>query len=320
MGVAVTPNDPTRAPSRALGLMALGAILFSLMNFFARLATTTASWSSVAAVRSLVGALIAVAVARARGASLAARDRRALFWRSLLGTISMLSTFYVLSSRTVSLGDTVTLLNLAPVFLAVLAPIFLRERTTLALGGAIAIALLGVILVVRPAFLFGVSGPAPLGVVAGPSATTTVMVAVLAALSTSIAMMFLRRVGKTESAESIAFWFSLFAAATTGAISLFNARLPSPRDLGLMVLAGLAAGFGQLAMTRAYALENAARVSGMSYLAVVASALLGAVALGERPPITALFGMSLVITGGLLITFARSAKADPDASFRDSRR
>ena len=50
----------------------------------------------------------------------------------------MAATFYALSSRTLPLGDTVTLLNLTPIFLAVLAPIFLREPT----GRAVALALL----------------------------------------------------------------------------------------------------------------------------------------------------------------------------------
>lgn len=288
--------------------MALGATLFAMMNFLARLATASASWASVAAVRALVGALVAFGVARIRGRPLAPNDVRAVFWRSLLGTIAMLATFYALSSRTVSLGNTVTLLNLSPVFLAVLAPIFLRERTSAGVAIAIALALAGVVLVVRPAFVFGPGADEALTPTpgAGPSAGLTVLVAVLAALSTSIAMMLLRRVGQTESAEAIAFHFSLFAAATMGLISLFDLRLPTMRDAICMIAAGLCAGFAQLAMTRAYALERAARVSGMSYFSVVASALLGAALLGERPGPTAVAGMTLVIAGGVLVTFARS--------------
>lgn len=292
----------------ALGLMALGAMLFALMNVLARLATESASWASVAAVRALVGALVAFSVARLRGRSLAAKNARAVFWRSLFGTVAMLSTFYALSSRTVSLGNTVTLLNLSPVFLAVLAPVFLRERTSAAVALAIGLALAGVVLVVRPTFLFGASATDAVTTTAtiGPSPGVTVLVAVLAALSTSMAMMLLRRVGQTENAEAIAFHFSLFAAMTMGIISLFDLRPPTMRDTLCMVGAGFSAGFAQLAMTRAYALDHAARVSGMSYLSVVVSALLGAGMLGERPGPTAIGGMTLVIVAGLLVTFART--------------
>ena len=292
--------------------MALSATLFAVMNFLARLATTSASWARVAAVRAAVGAIVALVLARMRGRSLAAKDKRAVFWRSLLGTLSMLSTFYALSSRTMTLGNTVTLLNLAPVCLAVLAPFFLHERTSGAVAIAIGVALTGVVLVVRPAFLFGdVSDATSIAAASsGPSSTTTVVVALLAALSTSIAMMFLRRVGKTESTEAIAFHFSTFAALTMGVISLFDVRLPTLRDALCMIGAGICAGFAQLAMTRAYALEQAARVSGMSYLSVVASALLGTALLHEPGPgPTAIAGMTLVIAGGLIVTFARSRSA-----------
>src|SRR5262249_9057868 len=138
-GLIATQKPPSsrQGPRAALGYMALGATLFALMNFFARLASSSASWASVGAVRAFVGALVAIAVARARGAPLAVKDKRAIFWRSLLGTGAMVATFYALSSRTLSLGDTATLLYLTPVFLAILAPIFLRERTSFGVGLAI---------------------------------------------------------------------------------------------------------------------------------------------------------------------------------------
>ncbi|AKU99448.1 Membrane protein [Labilithrix luteola] len=291
----------------ALLLMAASAVLFATMNVFARLATESTSWASVAAVRAVVGALVAFGVARLRKTSLAAVDKWAIFWRSVFGTGAMLATFYALSSRTLSLGDTVTLLNLTPVFLAVLAPIVLRERTSPSIAFAIALALVGVILVLHPARLFSfgreASAPASNAMVAGPSALVTGGVAVLAAVLTSIAMMMLRRAGKTESAEAIAFHFSLFAAATHAVVAVFDPRLPTARDAAFMVAAGLCAGFAQIAMTRAYALQNAARVSAMSYLSVVASALLGAGLLGETPKASAIAGMAFVIVGGLIVTF-----------------
>lgn len=286
--------------------MALGASLFALMNFLARLASSTASWAMVACVRALVGALVAAAVARIRKESLATTDKRAIFWRSFFGTISMLLTFYALSSRTLALGDTATLLNLSPVFLAVLAPVFLRERTTRLVTLAIVLSLAGVVLVLRPAVIFGGGGTA-LASATGPSAALTAATALTAAFSTSIAMMMLRRVGQNESAEAIAFHFSLFAALTMGVITLFDLRLPTTKDLLLMIGAGVSAGFAQLAMTRAYSLASAARVSGVSYLSVVVSALLGASFLGEPLSATATIGMTLVIAGGVAAAFGRES-------------
>lgn len=305
------PNRVT-AGRTALTYMAISATLFAFMNFFAKLASSSAGWASVAAVRALIGGLVAYGIARARGASLVATDKKAIFWRSILGTAAMLTTFYALSSRTLGLGDTVTLLNLMPVFLAVLAPIFLGERTANGVVLGIALALAGVVLVVRPSFIFGdVAHVVAVPNAAGPSAATTAAVAVLAAFLASIAMMLLRRVGQTESAEVISVHFSAFATIVLSAIALFDLHMPTLRDVGSMFAAGVCGGLAQIAMTRAYAAEQAARVSAMSYLSVVASAVLGALALRERPPGIALAGMALVVVGGVVVTLAKERYSPP---------
>lgn len=291
--------------------MATSAVLFAWMNVFARLATHSASWATVATVRALIGAVVAFAVARLRGSSLALHDKRAVLGRSIFGTATMVATFYALSSRTLALGDTVTLLNLTPVYLALFAPFVLRERTTSSVAFAIALSLVGVLFVLRPSVLFGAATvsvvPTTYAGYAGPSASVTAIVAIVAALLSSLAMMMLRKAGQTESTEAVVFWFSLFATVVLGAIAAFDGRWPEAGDVGFMIGAGLCAGFAQIAMTRAYALESAARVSGVGYLAVVASALLGVLVFHERPPAIAYFGMMLVIAGGLAITFARAA-------------
>lgn len=148
----------------------------------------------------------------------------------------------------------------------------------------------------------------------GPSAGATVACAVTAAFFTSIAMMMLRRVGCVESPEVIAVDFSIFAAIVLLPLSVFDLRMPAGRDAGLILAAGICAGFAQLAMKRAYTLERAARVSGIGYLSVVASAILGAAVLGERPSLAALAGMALVVARGLVVTFSRDATTPPRAS------
>lgn len=327
-GDARVPHPATgdeRVARHALALMAGSALLFAAMSLFARLATKDgASWAQTGAVRATVGALVAAGVAHARGGSLRAFDRKAILWRSLFGTASMLLTFNALSSRALPLGDTVTLLNLTPVFLAVLAPWVLREPTRPSAAFAIGLSLVGVICILRPALVFGgPSGPAADPTGHGASLVTG-LVATSAAFCASVAMMMLRRAGKTESPEAIAFHFSVFAALVHAVIALTAPRLPTLRELVHMVAAGLCAGVAQIAMTRAYALASAARVSGMSYLSVVASAVAGMVLLGERPTTTAFVGMALAVGGGLLLTFgphvvrpgARTARAATDAASR----
>jgi drug/metabolite transporter (DMT)-like permease len=223
-----------------------------------------------------------------------------MWLRSFFGTIAMTATFYALGSKALALGDAVTLVNLTPVFLAVLAPHVLHERSGRRVFIAIPLAVVGVALILRPTFIFGDDGPH----VNRDAMLFPAGIAVLASVSSSFAMMMLRRVGKTEHPEAIVTHFSLVAAATCFLLSLRSLALPSRVDLLMMIVTGLCAGFAQIAMTKAYAMEHAARVSPFGYLAVVVSAGLGAAFLHEWPSIMALAGMVLVILAGTVVTVA----------------
>jgi drug/metabolite transporter (DMT)-like permease len=273
----------------AYAWMAASACGFAVMSFCAHVASERVHWSMAAAARSLVGAAVAYGVARMRGASVRVVDRRGIWWRSLWGTSAMLLTFFALGTR-LPLGDAVTLLNLAPVFLALLSPWLLGERTGKRVVVALALSVAGIVLILRPSLVTGA------GELLGAAAAVT------ASLCACFAYTMLRRMGPGESPEAIALHFSLVAAAVLTAIALLHLSVPDARSLALMLGAGAAAGFAQLAMTRAYALERAARVGGLSYLAIVVSTLLGAVVLHEEPPGRAIAGMALVVAGGLVVT------------------
>jgi drug/metabolite transporter (DMT)-like permease len=286
--------------------MAASAALFGTMNFFARLASAHLSWPLVGATRALVGALVAIAVAHARGASLRINDKRAMWVRTAFGTAAMGLTFWALASPGLGLGDTATLLNLSPLMIAVLGPVLLGERPGRGLYFALAVAGAGVLLVLRPAIVFG-------GAHAAEGAGKTALLAASAAMFSACAMIALRKVGPRESPEAVSTHFSLTAAIVFGLLSIPTFSVPRPKDALYMLLAGLAAGLAQIAMTRAYALARAARVASMSYLSVVVSAIYGAAALGEWPHPLAVGGMVLVIVGGL-VTALPSLRAAGAAS------
>jgi drug/metabolite transporter (DMT)-like permease len=288
------------SPLAPFAWMSLGAILFALMNFLARIASAHVSWTLVAGTRALVGAFVAMAIARGRGVPFLPKSTRTMWLRSFFGTIAMVATFYALGSKALALGDTVTLVNLTPVFLALLAPHVLGERSGRRVVIAIPLAVVGVVLILRPTFVFGEAGAH----VNRDAMLFPAGIAVLASVSSSFAMMMLRRVGKTEHPEAIATHFSLVAAATCFLLSLPSLEMPSRIDLLTMLVTGVCAGCAQIAMTKAYAMEHAARVSPFGYLSVVVSAALGAGFLHEWPSLLALAGMALVILAGTVVTLA----------------
>lgn len=293
-----------RQPLRAFFWMAAGACCFSVMNVLAKVASESVHFTVVASLRAAVGALVAFVAARLTDASLRVHDRRTMWLRSAFGTLAMLATFAALSERALPVGDAATLFNLAPVGIAVLSPWVLGERSGRRIGVSVLFCLLGAVCILRPTFLFPSGREYP----RGPAA-----VAMLAALSTSCAMMMLRRV-RHESSAGVAFHFSCFACVSTSLLALphlWNEALPGATTLAVMIGAGLAAGCGQLCMTRAYALDHAARVAAYGYLSVAGSALMAYLVRGERLDRVSVAGMLMVTLGGLVVSLTAKRENAP---------
>lgn len=251
-----------------LGWMLLAQLCFALMNVSARVAGSDLPFVQVIASRFLVGAALATLVARSRGVSLRVTDRRASWARAIFGTLSALCTFYALTSPSIHLGDAATLGATAPIFVAVLAPRLLGERPTPTVGLALLLAFTGVVLILQPQF---------------QSAGGVAAIATVGAVFYAFVILLLRRMGAGESGEAIVLHFSLVAFATTALLSIPGWHTPTARQTGWLVVTGLTGGLAQLAMTRAYALDAATRVSALTYAGVVFTYLLAAPIFGEQP-------------------------------------
>jgi drug/metabolite transporter (DMT)-like permease len=276
-----------------LGWMLLAQVCFATMNVSARLAGSGVPWPEVASARFLVGAVLAWGIARSRGASLAITDRRTSWMRAIFGTLSAVCTFYAITSRRINLGDAATLGATAPIFVAMLAPSLLGERSGRAVPVAAGIAFSGVALVLQPSF---------------ESAIGVATVATLGAFLYAIALISLRRLGGGETHEAVVFHFSCVALATMTALAIPGWRTPTPHDLLWLVTTGVTGGLAQLAMTRAYSLDRAARVSTLTFLGIVFTHLLAIPIFGEHPGWSQAVGAVLVMVAGVLLV--RSVKAE----------
>lgn len=272
---------------------------FTAMNAAtAMLGRRGVSWQVAAFARAFVGLSIALLVARARGASLGIADARVMWTRSLAGSASMLMTFYALTHM--PLADATALLNTTPLWIAMLAWIMLDERPGRGVALAIAIAVLGVWFVERPSFA---------------RRELTGLVALGAGAASALAMVSLRRLGR-ETPEAVVVHFSAVASTVTLlavlARGLDAKALTLPRDAPSWIAVigvGLFATGGQLAMTRAYSLDRAARVGAAGWAQVVFALLLDGLARGRWPDHAAAIGIALLLFAGLvLIESARRAE------------
>ncbi len=289
----VTPVPRIDAPLRALAAMLFAATSFAVMNALVG-GLHAVPWPLLGLARSVFGLAAALILARARGASLRVFDTRTMWRRSLFGSASMLCTFYALTHM--PLADATALLNTIPLWIAALAAWSLRERPSGLLLTALALAFAGVLCIERPS----------LAVDALPGA-----MALCAAGLAAIAMVSLRRLSG-ETPEAVVVHFSAVASAMMALASvawIATRGAPAPPTVTMVagvVAIGITATAGQFAITRAYALDRAARVGAAGWIQVVLALAIDAVVFGRRPEGWTVAGIALILAGGVaLVTDAR---------------
>src|SRR6185436_12347045 len=179
----------------------------------------------------------------------------------------------------------VTLNATSPIFLALLSPPLLGERVGRLVWAVVPLAFAGVVAIARPTF-----HAAPHLVLSGTSA----------AAFSALAMISLRKLGPGESAEAIVLHFSLFAAVVTLVLALFVWKTPDATTAFWLFATGASGGLAQVAVTRAYALERAARLGALSYFGILLSQVMAIPIFGEHPGAWQIAGAAGVVASGLL--------------------
>jgi drug/metabolite transporter (DMT)-like permease len=272
----------------------LGAqILFAFMVSGARIGGRDVPWQEVCAARFVVGAIAAYATARLRGQSLRITNASAAWWRTGFGTLSAIGTFYLYATPQLPVGDAATLLATSPLFVAVLAVPVLGEPVRRSVLVAMVLGLLGIALIAHPTFT---------------AAPHLVAVGAATAILSALAFVWLRRLGPGESSEAVVVHFLSWGSVAMVLLCIPVWRTPSAAEALVLTATGLFGGLAQIAMTRAYALDSAARVSVLGYSGVVFTRLLAAPLFGELPNATQTGGTLLVVFAGIVLAtggFAR---------------
>lgn len=269
--------------------MVVAQVLFSAMGIFTRLGTKEVPWQEAALSRFAVGAVVAYVMARARGVDFHINNKKLMWTRSITGTLSALTVFYVWASPRIPLGDAVTLTSVGPVFVVLLSRPLLNERVGRLVWAAVPLAFSGLMLVVKPSLHVAMSLAA---------------VAIIGSFFYSLAMISLRQMGPSESGEAVVLHFSLSGTFVTICLSIPVWQTPDPTTGLFLLLTGLSGGLAQVAMTRAYSLDRAARISALNYLGIIFTNLLAIPVFGSIPGFWQIVGSALVIVSGLFITLS----------------
>jgi drug/metabolite transporter (DMT)-like permease len=203
--------------------------------------------------------------------------------RALIHYGAQLSWFFALTL--IPIGQVVAIEFTMPIWTAILAAMFLGERITVWKVAAIALGIVGVLVIVRPAT--GAVNPGQL-------------IALGAAVGFGISIALVKFLTRTESPLAIVFWM-LAVQSIAGLIpTLWVWTWPSLAVCGWVVVIAFCGTFSHFCMARAMLYADATIVVPMDFLRVPLTAILGWLIYAERLDLLTLVGAALILGGNLL--------------------
>jgi S-adenosylmethionine uptake transporter len=228
--------------------------------------------------------------------------RPALWARGVLGAASLLTYFVAL--QRLGIGEAAFLNTSSTTWVAALAPVVLGERTRGITWLAVALSLVGMALLSVP------RGAASLDtLLAGDALGRAAGLA--SGLCAAGAYLGVRRASATNRPVTIVFYFTATASivSVVGAAATRAAWPTDPTLLALLVIAGIAATGGQLAMTEGYRHGPAAPLAVAAAAGPLFTTIAGAVLLDQVPDALGLCGMAILLVASVVLPFL-SARAE----------
>jgi len=212
-------------------------------------------------------------------------------------SVLMLGAF-IFAVRESSLATTYSIFMFAPLLVAALSAPLLGERVVGAQWGAIAVGLAGVLLMVAPR---GGGGWVSLGALA----------ALLAMATYSLSVVSLRLLARTDSTESMVFWFSVLLGAGAGLLAIPDWVPLQFAHWSLFVGIGVSGALGQHFITEAFRHAPAAVVAPFEYTALLWGMLLDLAIWRVLPGPVTLVGGGIVIGAGLYLLARERGQVPP---------
>ncbi len=213
------------------------------------------------------------------------------FWRGLVGTSAMGLGFAGLGL--LPLPEVTAIGYAAPLLVVIFAAMFLNEEVRAFRLSAVALGMIGVLVVLSPRLSVGAA--------LNTSETLGAIVVLMGAVMAALAQVFVRKLVATETTVAIVLWFSVTSSVLALLTLPWGWVVPGWDRAALLVMAGLLGGLGQIFLTSSYRFADASLVAPFDYTSMILALLIGYFIFGEVPTGTMLIGAGIVILAGVLI-------------------
>lgn len=283
-------------PLRGIALKLCAVMLFIIMSSLIKATADTVPPGQAVFFRSLFAIPVILGWLWMRGdlgTGLRVKSPMGHFWRGLVGTTAMGLMFAGLGL--LPLPEVTALGYAAPLMTVIFAAMFLDEKVGIYRISAVALGLVGVLIVLAPR-LTTLTGPT----VQTAEAVGAVLV-ILGATCAALAQIYIRKLVQTEETSAIVFYFSLTSTLLSLLTLPFGWAMPGGWTCLMLVLAGLIGGTAQIFLTSSYRHADASVIAPFDYASMIFALLIGYFIFAEVPTTQMLTGAVLVVLAGLII-------------------
>ena len=292
------PALPVATPLRAALLMLGSTLAFGLMAIAIRYATRYVPTQEVAFFRNAFGLLALLPMLiRPGSAPLKTQQLPRYFLRSAIGLASMLCAFWAIGHLPIS--QAISLSYSTPLFVTIAAVLWLGETVRMRRWAAVITGFIGVLIIVRPG---------------STSFTPGTLVAVGAAVLSSLVAIQIKQLTRVDSADTVVFYTYVFWVPLSLVPALFVWVWPTGLAWVWLVATGVLGTLGQLLWTRALRLGEVSALTPISFMQLPLVSLLGWLLFNEALDRWTVIGAGIILGANAYIahreaTLARRAKS-----------
>jgi drug/metabolite transporter (DMT)-like permease len=271
-------EHPSSRPGVGIAWMVFTGVLFVMVTGLVKYLGPTMPAPQAAFLRYALGLILLVPMLPFReGLRLQKHQLRLSVWRGVLHSGAVTLWFFAMAR--IPIADVTAMNYMAPIYVTIGATLFLGERLALRRLGAIAFALLGVIIILRPGFREIGAGH---------------MAMVLATLFFGASYLLAKRLTDEMPAGLVVVLLSVIVTIALLPMALVVWVPPSGFDLIILFLVACIATLGHYTMTLAFKATSISVTQPVTFLQLVWAVTLGVVVFGEAVD-------PFVVLGGVII-------------------
>jgi drug/metabolite transporter (DMT)-like permease len=279
-------------------LMLLAVLMFAMMDAGLKLLSPRYPSLQVAALRGLSSLPLVAAWVLA---TVPLRSLLRVHWplhllRGALGVAMMVGFVYGL--RTMPLSTAYAIFFVSPLLVTAMAGPLLHEKVGAGRWLAIAIGLIGVLVILRPT---------------GAGMMTAGGLAVLiAAICYAAGAITVRMLAQRDSTQAMVFWFMLLLSLGAWVLALPGWKPLASGDIWIIAGIGLAGSLAQVALTEAFRRGEASLIAPLEYTALVWGVTLDVALWGVLPDGVTWIGAGIIVASGFYLLRREKVHAEAE--------